>query len=111
MLNPADIEVYRKTTLDDLINDAVERKDKKALLWLQTESAKKVDRVKSDGTIVKVNQTLPHIRADYAKKFLHYTNRSKASAEIQRKRKAEKKEKERQEKFAKAFALLEDVTE
>ena len=43
-LNPNNIEEYRKTTLDDLISDAVERSDVTALTWLQEESKKKEKR-------------------------------------------------------------------
>ena len=106
-LNPYNVEEYRTMKLNDLIDDAVERKDRKALEWLKTESAKKVERTKGD-KVMKVAMPLPQIRANYAKKFLNYSNKSKASAEAQRKRKAEKREQERLALFDDAFARIEE---
>ena len=105
-LNPNEVEEYRKTTLDNLIADAVERKDEDGLIWLQEESKKKIKRVKADGTTTLVYKPMPAIRSEYAKKFLGYKVKGKQSAEEQRKRKQAKKEKEMADKFAKAFAQL-----
>ena len=101
-VNPMDTESYRKTTLEDLVNDAVERKDVEALKWLQKESNKKVDRLK-DGVVMKVNKGVPAIRAEYAKKFLGYKPSKSKAAEKARQAKKEKAEKKRQDMFAKAF--------
>ena len=105
-LNPNNIEEYRKTTLDDLISDAVERSDVTALTWLQEESKKKEKRTKQDGTTILAAKPMPSIRSAYAKKFLGYKVKGKASAEEQRKRKQAKMDKERDAKFAAAFAQL-----
>ena len=105
-LNPNNVEEYRKTTLDNLIEDAVERKDETALMWLQEESKKKTKRLRADGTTTLVDKPMPAIRSEYAKKFLGYKVKGKQSAEEQRKRKQAKKEKELAEKFSKAFAQL-----
>ena len=98
-------EEYKKSKLEDLIGDAVSRKDKKALEWLKSESGKKDDRTRN-GVNVKVNRNIAKIRADYAKKFLDYKPKSAKSAEEARKRKQDRAEKERLEMFEKAFAEL-----
>lgn len=98
-------EEYKKATLDDLVGDAVARKDKKALEWLKIESGKKDDRTRN-GVNVKVNRNIAKIRADYAKKYLDYKPKSAKSAEQARKRKQEKAEQARLDLFAKAFAEL-----
>lgn len=100
-------EDYKSAKLEDLVADAVARKDKKALEWLKAESGKKVDRTRN-GVNIKVNKNIAAIRADYAKKFLGYKPKSKMSAEALRKRKQEKKEQERIALFDEAFKLLDD---
>lgn len=54
-------------SLDDLIADAVARKDKDALLWLQKKRNKKHTR-KKDGK--EVPHSLTIMKFDYAKKYL-----------------------------------------
>lgn len=98
-------EEYKNAKLDDLVADAVARKDKKALEWLKAESAKKDNRTRN-GVNIKVSKNINAIRADYAKKFLNYKPKSKQSAEALRKRKQEKAEQARLELFEKAFAEL-----
>lgn len=98
-------EEYKNAKLDDLIGDAVARKDKKALEWLKVESGKKDNRTRN-GVNIKVSKNINAIRADYAKKFLNYKPKSKQSAEALRKRKQEKAEQARLELFEKAFAEL-----
>lgn len=98
-------DAYKKAKLEDLVSDAVARKDKKALEWLQIESAKKENRTRN-GSTFKVNKNITTIRAEYAKKYLNYKPKSKQSAETLRKRKQEKEEKKRQDLFAQAFAQL-----
>lgn len=85
---------YQKAKLDDLVNDAIARKDKKAFDWLNTESAKKENRTRN-GITTKVSKNIASIRAEYAKKFLGYKTNSKKAAEAARKRKQEKAEQER----------------
>lgn len=100
------IEACRKLTLNDLVADAVERKDKKALVWLQEQSVTMVERTKEDGTKYQVNKSIVSIRAEYFKKFLDYKPKGKLSAEQAKQRKREKKAKEVADMFANAFAML-----
>ena len=100
------IESCRKLTLNDLVKDAVERKDKEALVWLQEQSTTMVNRTKEDGTTYQVNKSIVAIRAEYFKKFLNYKPKGKHSAEQARQRKREKKAKEVADMFAYAFAML-----
>ena len=102
------LEACRKLTLKDLVADAVERKDKKALAWLKEQSETMVDRTKEDGTTYKVNKSIVSIRAEYFKKFLNYQPKGKISAEQAKQRKREKKAKEVADMFADAFAMLEE---
>lgn len=100
------IEEFRKLKLEDLIADAVERNDKKALEWLKEESSKKDTRTRTDGTTYEVDKSIVSIRANYLKEFLGYKPASTLSKEAAKARKREKKEKEREELFANAFAKL-----
>lgn len=64
----------RKLTLQDLVDDAVERKDKAALRWLEDESSKQVMRKKKNSDeMVEVTKPIISIRAEYLKTFLGYT--------------------------------------
>lgn len=105
-INLSSQEAIRKLTLIDLINDAVERNDKEALKWLETESGKKVERRKEDGTTYEVDKSIVSIRAEYIKKFLDYKPASTLSKEAAKARKREKREKERADLFAQAFSKL-----
>lgn len=104
MIDIKDQAAIRKLTLEDLINDAVERNDKEALRWLEDEAFKMVERKKkdSDETVEAANPIIS-IRAEYLRKFLGYVpsyktyNKEAARA----KREAEKKA-----LFAAAFAKL-----
>ena len=98
-------EEYKKATLEDLVMDAVARKDKKALEWLDTESAKKEERNRKKGTIT-VKRSISKIRAEYAKQFLNYKPNAPKSSEQARKRKQEKAEQARIDLFKKAFEEL-----
>lgn len=94
-------------SIDDLIADAVARKDKKALLWIQQESARKDTRKKDDQEI-EVAHSITTLKFDYAKKFLGYTPKDKVKnyAELRR-RAQEKKKRELDEKFAAALRAIE----
>ena len=105
-INLSSQEEIRKLTLKDLIADAVERKDKDALKWLQEESAKKVERKREDGTVYEVDKSIVSIRAEYIKKFLDYKPASTLSKEMAKARKREKREKEREDMFRTAFEEL-----
>ena len=66
-------ELIRKLTLQDLIDDAIERKDKEALRWLEDEAFKQVTRKKKDSDeTVEVTNPIISIRAAYLRKFLGY---------------------------------------
>ena len=97
---------YQKAKLDDLVNDALARKDKKAFDWLNVESAKKESRTRNNVT-TKVSKNIASIRAEYAKKFLGYKTNSKKAAEAARKRKQEKAEQERTSFFEEAARYFE----
>ena len=94
-------------SIDDLIADAVTRKDKKALLWIQQESARK-DIRKRDDQEIEVAHSITTLKFDYAKKFLGYTPKDKVKnyAELRR-RAQEKKRRELDEKFAAALQAIE----
>ena len=97
---------YQKAKLDDLVNDAIARKDKKAFDWLSIESAKKDERIRQ-GTKCKVQRNIAKIRAEYATKWLGYKPNKKRAAEAARKRKQEKAEQERIALFEEAAKLFE----
>lgn len=101
--NPAS---FSSLTLDDLIADAVERKDIKALKWLKIEANTMKNRTRNDGTTYKVRKSIVEIRAEYVKEFLDYTPESEAAKERARKAKAEKAQKKIDDAFSKAFGDL-----
>ena len=103
----ANSEEYKKATLEDLIGDAVARKNREALEWLKSESGKMDNRTRK-GINIKVKRNTAKIRADYAKKYLGYKPNKDKAAEQARKRKQEKAEQERLEMFEKAFAELDE---
>ena len=93
-------------SIDDLIEDAVARKDKEALLWIQQESSKKDIRRKDDQEI-EVAHSITTLKFDYAKKFLGYTPKDKVKNYAEMRRRAqEKKRKALEEKFAAALAAI-----
>lgn len=95
-----------KLKLEDLIADAVERKDVAALEWLRNEANSMKERTREDGTKYEVRKSIVEIRPAYLKEFLGYTSKSEASKQ---KAKAAKKAKAQQaldDKFAAAFAAL-----
>lgn len=97
---------FSKLTLDDLIADAVERKDGEALKWLKVEANTMKDRTRTDGSTYKVRKSIVEIRAEYVKKYLGYTTESEAAKERARKAKQEKAQKKIDDAFADAFAKL-----
>lgn len=95
-------------SLDDLIADAVARKDKQAILWIQKEAYKK-DKRKKDDKEIEVAHSLTTLKFDYAKKYWGYTPKDKTkNYEELRRRAQEKKRKELEDKFAAALAALTD---
>lgn len=103
-LNPNDT-TYNDATLDDLINDAIERGDIEALNWLDTESGTFVER-KRNNKVIKVRKSISKIRAEYRTTFLDYKADNKKSAEIARQRKAKEEEAKRKAKFEEARKRL-----
>lgn len=99
-------DTFKKLTIDDLINDALERKDVKALKWLQEEANSTKERTRDDGTKYEVRKSIVEIRAAYVKDILGYKSKSEAAKERARQAKKEKSQKLLDDKFAAAFALL-----
>lgn len=99
-------EAIKKLTLDDLINDAVERGDIKALDWLEKEAHTKKPRKKADGTTYEANKSIIEIRPLYLKEFLGYKAKSSRASEEAKKRQKAEKEKKLNDKFAEARAKL-----
>lgn len=93
-------------SIDDLIADAVARKDRTALLWIQEESARKDIRMKDDQEI-EVAHSITTLKFDYAKKFLGYVPKDKVKNYAEMRRRAqEKKRKALEEKFAAALEAI-----
>lgn len=70
----------KKLTLDDLINDAVERGDKAAIEWLKAETMKKSIRKREDGTEYEARQPLTAYKNEYLTKFCGYTKPKRKTA-------------------------------
>ena len=104
--NPDSIKAIKDIQV--LINDAAERKDKKALKWLQTEAYSTKTRKREDGTTYEVKKSITEIRAAYIKKFLNYKTKSEASKAKSKQAKKDKEKERLDEAFAKAFAALGD---
>lgn len=95
-----------KLKLEDLIADAVERKDVAALEWLQVEANSMKQRTREDGTKYEVRKSIVEIRPAYLKKFLGYTSKSEASKERNKAQKKAKAQAALDDKFAAAFAAI-----
>ena len=106
-INLEDQSAIRKLKLQDLVDDAKERKDKKAIEWLIKESSKSVTRKREDGTTYEVDMSIVSIRAKYLKDFLKYKSKGKASAEALRAKKRAKRQEEREKMFADALKSFE----
>lgn len=100
-----DKEALKKLTLDNLIDDAVERGDIKALDWLEKEANTTKTRKRADGAEYEAKKSIVEIRPEYLKKFLNYKKTSKSSEES-KKRKKDAQQKKLDDKFAKARAKL-----
>lgn len=100
-------EVIRKLKWDDLVNDAVERKDKAALRWLEDKSTETKERInKETGETTKVNLSIVEVRAEYLKKFLGYVPMGKQNAEVRKAAEKAKREAKRKAMFAAAFDAI-----
>ena len=94
-------------TLDVMISDAVARKDKDGLTFLQTESSKRVSRKKKNSEeTIEYDNPLNVYRNGYLKK-IGYKTKAERGSDIEKQTKKERARKERDDKFAKAFADLE----
>lgn len=103
LTNPAE---FKNLKLDDLIADAVERKDRKALEWLKDQATTTKKRTRDDGTTYEVKRSIVEIRANYLKEILKYKSKSELAKEKERQAKRDKAKKELEDKFEAAFAKL-----
>ncbi len=99
-------DAIKKLTLDDLINDAVERGDAEALDWLEKEANTKKTRTRADGTKYEVNKSIVEIRPEYLKKFLNYQPASNRNSTASKERKKQEQKKKLDNKFAEARKKL-----
>lgn len=99
-------EAIRKITWEDLVADAVERKDKDALRWLEDKSTETVSRKRADGTTYEVNVSIVAVRAEYLRKYLGYEPIGKRNSEAAKAKKRAQREEKRAAMFAEAFNLL-----
>lgn len=91
----------RKLTLNDLINDAIERGDSTALEWLKEEAKKKVEYKGRDGLITQKCQLVSMFRIKYLEKFCGYTRKGAVRFAASKKR-----EQMLDDMFEKAFAKI-----
>jgi len=100
-------EAIRKLKWEDLVQDAVERKDKTALRWLEDKSVETKERVnKETGETTTVNLSIVEVRAEYLKKFLAYVPVGKQNAEARKAAEKAKREAKRKSLFAAAFEAI-----
>lgn len=78
-ININDITAVRKLTIEDLLNDTVERQDYEAYEWLDRARHETAERKKKDGTVETGKRTLQSIRSEYLQKFLGYKPKTKAN--------------------------------
>jgi len=100
-------EKIRKLKRDDLIADAVERKDKTALRWLEDEFFKQVPVKDKDGKDTDAMKPKPliTIRSEYLVKFLGYKPTVNYFKVAREKKKAER-EKALRNAFEEAFRKI-----
>lgn len=92
--------------LEDLVQDAVERGDKKALNFLKEQANSMVTRKRENGTTYEVHKSITAYRAEYLKKFCGYQPKSANAKNQAKKRKAEQKQTALDKLFDEAFAKL-----
>ena len=85
MININNVNI-QKLKLNDLIEDAVERKDNAAIEWLRTEAKKKIDRKGKDGTITHAYQPVNMFRVEYLTKFCGYQKKEAVRLTAEQKR-------------------------
>lgn len=101
-------EAIRKLTLKHLVDDAVERKDIKALQFLKEKANKKETKTKEDGTTYEAKSNIIKIRTEYLKKYYDYVPQSELSKEAKRAQQKAKREKDKSDMFNDAFKALEE---
>ena len=92
----------RKLTLDDLIEDSIERNDREAFRWLEDESFKTTTRKNKAGEDIVVSKPLITTRAEYLRKFLGYVPAPNKA--YNREKEKAKRDAEKRAKFAAAAA-------
>lgn len=108
VVKPIDIKTaeVNKLTLDELIGDAVARKDKKALQWLKEQANEMKTRKKEDGSTYQVRKSIVEIRPAYLRDFLKYQSKSEAAKQRAKDAKKAKAQQKIDDAFAAAFAEL-----
>lgn len=79
----------KEITLEDLIKDAIDRKDRDALEWLKTESTKEIACKGKNGTTIMKRQPVQKYRLRYLKAFCGYED--KKVVKMTAKQKSDKK--------------------
>ena len=87
--------------LEDLIKDAVDRKDMEALQWLKTESAKEIECKGKNGTTIMKRQPVHKYRTRYLELFCGYKK-----SEVVKATAKQKSDKKLADMFDAAFAQL-----
>lgn len=95
-----------KLNLDNLIEDAVARKDADALRWLKEQANEMKTRKREDGTSYKVRKSIVEIRPAYLKTFLNYVSKSEIAKQKAKEAKKAKAQKALDDKFEAAFAEI-----
>lgn len=96
----------RTITLDDLISDAVARKDEAAMDWLEEQANKEVERTNPrTNEKYKVRQPITSYRQEYLKTYCGYNPKSKNNA-IAKEIAKQKQQEKINNKFAAARAEM-----
>ena len=106
-INVSDTKNLRSISMEDMVKDAVERKDIEALRWLEDKSREKTTHTRKDGTTYSAFTSIVSIRAEYLRKYYNYVPMSKiASAEKQKEKKRAAREEKRASLFSAAFSEI-----
>lgn len=98
--NPAS---FSSLTLEDLIADAAERKDRAAYDWLRDQDNKLVERKLKTGETMMVAKPLTTIRKEYLRDYLGYKPSSTEEAKARAKAAAKAKRKAEHEELFKKY--------
>lgn len=100
MIDVNNVDIKSLKSVDDLYNDAVDRKDNEAINWIEEQSIKMIKRKVKDENgvekVIDVLQPFKNYRKDYLKKFCGYKEKSKVMT-------AEEKELAKQKRRKKAI--------